>query len=81
MVGGQVHNETVAMSLEPEEQIEETPGAKLKKLREDLQNQIAQRRSEQWLQKHNLIEEPSNDGEFLSIIIYRVQVTFRNLFI
>lgn len=67
MIRGEVHNETVGMSLEPEEIIDETPGAKFKKLREELQNQIAQRRSEQWLQKHNPLEKSANDGDIIVI--------------
>lgn len=50
---GEVHRETVAMSVDPEEEppVSEKPGLRLQKLRNELQSQIAQRRSEMWQQK------------------------------
>ncbi|RZC32724.1 claspin -like [Asbolus verrucosus] len=51
--GGEIIKETVSMNVDEEEQpaTVETPGAKLQKLRVELQNQMAQRRSELWKQR------------------------------
>ncbi|KAJ8925628.1 hypothetical protein NQ315_009472 [Exocentrus adspersus] len=51
---GEIHKETVAMKLDDENEamvIEEKPGAKLQKLRNELQSQMAQKRSEMWQKK------------------------------
>ncbi|XP_065168149.1 claspin-like [Atheta coriaria] len=51
--GGEIHKEKVAMKIEDHEEpaIEEKPGVKYQKLRNDLQTQMAQRRNEVWKEK------------------------------
>ncbi|CAG9860448.1 unnamed protein product [Phyllotreta striolata] len=50
--GGEIHNETVSVSADAEEiAIEEKPGVRLQRLRNELQSQIAQRKSEIWRQR------------------------------
>ncbi|XP_060536035.1 claspin [Cylas formicarius] len=51
--GGDIHKETVAMNVDDgnNPEIEQKPGAKLKKLRQELQSQMAQRKSIIWQQK------------------------------
>ncbi|CAH0551255.1 unnamed protein product [Brassicogethes aeneus] len=51
--GGEIHKETLAMNVDDEDTsvVEEKPGAKLQKLRDKLQNQMALKRSEVWQKK------------------------------
>ncbi|KAF7279020.1 hypothetical protein GWI33_007661 [Rhynchophorus ferrugineus] len=51
--GGDVHKEKVAMTVSDDEDTapEEKPGARLHRLKEDLQNQMALKKSEIWQQK------------------------------
>ncbi|XP_018573516.1 claspin-like [Anoplophora glabripennis] len=59
---GEIHKETVAMKLEDESDltaVEEKPGAKLQKLRIELQDQMAQKRSEWW--KKKTTEQSNNE--------------------
>lgn len=53
MENGEVHKEQINVTIDADDVtvVDEKPGLKLKKLREELQNQMAQRRSEQWQQK------------------------------
>ncbi|KAF2898057.1 hypothetical protein ILUMI_08118 [Ignelater luminosus] len=62
---GEVHRETVAMSVDPEEEppVSEKPGLRLQKLRNELQSQIAQRRSEMWQQKFQPLCSKDENGE------------------
>lgn len=48
---GEIHKEVLNMTVDGEEVVSEVPGVRLKKLREELQNQMAQKRTEQWQQK------------------------------
>jgi hypothetical protein len=59
---GEIVTETVSMNVDEDEEpaMVETPGAKLQKLREELQLQMAQKRLELWKQKHE-------QGECLTI--------------
>nr|CAI5869677.1 unnamed protein product [Callosobruchus analis] len=51
--GGEAHKETLAINVDDDENIaiEEKPGVRLHRLREELQKQIAARRSELWQKK------------------------------
>ncbi|XP_030763518.1 claspin-like [Sitophilus oryzae] len=52
--GGDIHKETVAVNVDEDDKditLEEKPGARLMKLKEDLQNQMAERKSQIWQQK------------------------------
>ncbi|KAI4467903.1 claspin [Holotrichia oblita] len=70
---GKVHKETVEMAINGEETIpvNEKPGERLKRLREELQTQMAQKRSEIWqrrtklntFNKEDVKEENSNCNE------------------
>ncbi|EFA06121.1 hypothetical protein TcasGA2_TC008964 [Tribolium castaneum] len=54
--GGEIIKETVSMNVDDEEEeppLVETPGAKLQRLREELQVQMAQKRLEMWKQKQD----------------------------
>jgi len=52
--GGDILKEEVAMHVESDEEgpvVEEKPGAKLQKLKEELQRQMEQKKAELWQQK------------------------------
>lgn len=52
--GGDILKEEVDMNVESDEEgpvVEEKPGAKLKKLKEELQRQMEQKKAELWQQK------------------------------
>ncbi|CAG9837231.1 unnamed protein product [Diabrotica balteata] len=61
--GGEIHKETVAIHVDDEEDtaIEEKPGVRLQKLRNELQSQIAQQRYKHWQNKSG--REVKNDTE------------------
>ncbi|VEN59666.1 unnamed protein product [Callosobruchus maculatus] len=61
--GGEAHKETLAINVDDDENmaIEEKPGVRLHRLREELQKQIAARRSELWQKK--TITEKTAEGE------------------
>ncbi|KAL1512938.1 hypothetical protein ABEB36_002437 [Hypothenemus hampei] len=66
--GGDIHKEEVAMNVDSDDElmvIEEKPGAKLQKLKEDLQKQMEQRKSEIWQQraKKNIEDETKANEE------------------
>lgn len=53
---GEIHKETVAMSVDADQEpivINETPGSKLRKLKKELEMQMAQRRFELWQQRQS----------------------------
>jgi hypothetical protein len=67
---GEIVTETVSMNVDEDEEpaMVETPGAKLQKLRKELQLQMAQKRLELWKQKHEqgeclTIEKKDNGGK------------------
>lgn len=62
---GEIVKETVSMNVNEEEEpvVFETPGAKLQKLRDELQQQIAQKRLELWKQKHEKGDVPLVENE------------------
>ncbi|XP_028135625.2 claspin isoform X2 [Diabrotica virgifera virgifera] len=61
--GGEIHKETVAIHVDDDEDtaIEEKPGVRLQKLRNELQSQIAQQRYQHWQNKST--KEVINDTE------------------
>ncbi|XP_072390290.1 uncharacterized protein Claspin [Diabrotica undecimpunctata] len=61
--GGEIHKETVAIHIDDDEDtaIEEKPGVRLQKLRNELQSQIAQQRYKHWQNKSS--REVKNDTE------------------
>lgn len=68
MTQGEICKETIALTSEQKEEpviLLEKPGAKLQKLRNDLQHKIAQRRSELWQQRQQL---PNNDNDYGKLI-------------
>lgn len=62
--GGEIHKELLTLAVEAQDVsiVDEVPGIKLKKLRNELQNQMAQKRSEQW--QHKTISK-KDDGEYI----------------
>lgn len=70
VAGGEIHKETLAMKVDDDEdmlKIEEKPGVRYKKLRNELENQIALKRTEYWQQKQtvdiNKEETNCNEGK------------------